>query len=599
MKTIFLLIFTFLLSVNKGISEYPAENGILGLSVISYTSSSPQSTNHFVKRSLLSSSCLGVQQDTTRELVSLVKSASALVHEKGEESFIDFRISGSPWRKGEKYIFVLNPDGKMIVHPDPDLEGKNQLELKDINGKPIIRGLLDAATKFPDKAEGWYHYEWPVPGGLLPRWKSSYVKLVKAPSGKSYIVGSGMYNDLMEREFVVDAVKGASAQIEKNDKEAFRLFHDPSGPFMVKDAYIFVIDPAGIDLVNPGFKSLEGRNIMDMKDKSGKFLVREMFKVIKSNGSGWVDYMWPKPGKSVSTRKSTYVTKAKRGDSWVLVGCGVYLTDAPKAIPKTEKMTAPELIKLVREAATIFEKQGEKAFPEFRKKGSKWFRGDNYFFVWTLDGVRYFHADNPSGEGLNMSDAKDVLGRPWGKMLLETSASSKGEGWFHYMYPEPGDIFPTWKSSFVKRVTFPSGVQYNIGCGIYNMDIDKTFIEDVVNRASNLVEKNGKEAFVQLRDKTGPFYFMDTYVFVDNLDGVEFVNPGHPSLEGKNLSKVKDVHGKLLVKDYIDAAVKNGDAWEDYYWYKPGESVPVKKHTYVKTVKFAGETFVVGAGYYQ
>ncbi len=538
------------------------------------------------------------QQDTTRELVQLVEDATKLIRVKEEAAFSDFRLPGSHWRQGETYIFVLDPRGNMLVHPDPELEGKNQLDLKDINGKPIIRGLLGAATTFPDKPEGWYHYQWPVPGGLLPRWKSTYVRLVKAPSGKNYIVGSGMYNDRMEREFVVDAVKDAIGQIEKNGEAAFGLFHDPTGPFIAKDAYIFVIDPNGVDLVNPGFPNLEGRNILDVKDTHGKQLIREMFKVVQTSGSGWVDYMWPKPGESVSTQKSAYVSKARIGGKWVLVGCGVYLADAPKAVPKTKKMTAPELMTLVRDAAIIFEKRGEKAFPDFRVKGSKWFRDDTYFFVWTQDGVRFFHAANPAGEGLDMRDIKDVLGRPWGKMFLEAAATPGGEGWVHYMYPEPGDIFPTWKSSFVKRVTFPSGKQYIIGCGIYNMQMNKAFIEDVVNRAADLVADRGKEAFAQLRDKTGPFIFMDTYVFVDSQDGVELVNPAQPSLEGKNLINVKDVHGKLLAREYINAAVKNGNAWVDYYWYRPGENTPAQKYTYVRKVMFKGESYVLGAGFY-
>ena len=44
-----------------------------------------------------------------------------------------------------------------------------------------------------------------------------------------------------------------------------------------------------------------------------------------------------------------------------------------------------------------------------------------------------------------------------------------------------------------------------IGCGIYNMQMDKAFIEDVVHRAATLVADHGKEAFAKLRDKTEPF----------------------------------------------------------------------------------------------
>lgn len=113
------------------------------------------------------------EYEETRELVALVNDAAESVRSKGEAAFSDFRVSGSRWRREETYVFVLDPEGNMLVHPDPELEGRNVLALKDINGKPIIRGLIDAATAVPDKPEGWHHYQWPVPGGLLPRWKST------------------------------------------------------------------------------------------------------------------------------------------------------------------------------------------------------------------------------------------------------------------------------------------------------------------------------------------------------------------------------------------------------------------------------------------
>jgi len=72
----------------------------------------------------------------------------------------------------------------------------------------------------------------------------------------------------------------------------------------------------------------------------------------------------------------------------VLVGSGVYLADAPKAVPAAKKMTASELMTLVREGAAVFERHGEKVYAEFRKQGSKWFRDDTYFFVWAMDGTR-------------------------------------------------------------------------------------------------------------------------------------------------------------------------------------------------------------------
>jgi signal transduction histidine kinase len=286
------------------------------------------------------------------------------------------------------------------------------------------------------------------------------------------------------------------------------------------------------------------------------------------------------------------------GDQWVLVGSGVYLADAPKAAPVGKKMTAPELMTLVREAAAVFEQRGEAAYDEFRKPGSKWFRDDVYFFVWTMHATRVFHAADPGLEGRKERDLKDIQGRPFGQMFLDAGGSPSGEGWVHYMYPEPGSIFPMWKSSFIKRVRFPSGKEHIIGCGIYNMQMDKAFITDLVNRAAGLIEKQGKDAFGQLRDRQGPFVFMDTYVFVDSPEGTELVNAGQPSLEGKNLMGVRDINGKAVVRDEIALAMKEGSGWVDLYWYKPGQNTPARKQTFVRTVQSGQDTYIVGAGIY-
>jgi len=534
----------------------------------------------------------------TRDLVALVNDAAKLIETDGATAFATLRVPDSRWRQQETYIFVLDPAGNMLVHPDRAMEGKNELELKDVNGRPIIQGLIHTATALPDKPAGWYHYEWPVPGGLLPRWKSSYVRLVTAPDGGRFVVGSGMYDDRMERAFVVDIVKGAVGQVETRGETAFPLFHDPTGPFIAKDAYVFVIDPSGVELVNPAFPNLEGRSLLDLKDTQGKPLVREMLEVARTRGSGWVDYLWPKPGDSVSTQKSTYVSKANVGGKWLLVGCGVYLADAPVEARRIQKVTAPELMTLVRDGGALLERQGEQAFAEFRERGSRWFHDDTYVFVWTMDGTRRFHAADPTLEGKDASGAKDVRGRPYGKMFLEVAASPSGEGWVHYMFPEPGNIFPAWKSTFLKRVTLPSGEQRLTGAGIYNMQMDKAFIEDVVDRAAALVAARGTAAFAQLRDKTGPFVFMDTYVFVDTIDGTEVVNPAQPSLEGTNIIDLRDVKGTRLARNYIAAASKMGSAWVDYYWYKPGHNTPSRKHAYVRKVQAGQDTYVVGSGVY-
>lgn len=532
------------------------------------------------------------------ELVQLVAAAAELIKDRGEAAFSEFRSRGSRWRDEERYIFVLQLDGTMVVHADPAMEGTPQWDLRDVNGKLIIQGLLKAATGHPGQLGGWYHYEWPVPGGIVPRWKSSHVRLASSPSGLRYVVGSGDYNDRMEPEFVIDMVARAVAELEQKGESAFQLFHDATGPFRVKDSYIFVYDLEGINLCLPPFPSLEGRDFSSMKDSQGKCLIHEIKRIIETTGSGWIEYLWPKPGENAPRLKSDYIRKATLNGQTVAVGCGVYLAGEPASRALAPKMTAPQLMKLVYDAAALLEQDGEDAYPDFLKRPSRWFSDETYIFVFAIDGTRVFHAAEPDSHGRHDRHLQDVLGRPLVEMMLDAASGPSGEGWVHYMWPEAGGVFPVWKSSFVKRAVYPDGRQCIVGSGIYNMQMDSVFIEDMVDRAAALIATHGRAGFATLRDTSGPFVFMDVYIFVLSVDGTELVNPAQPSLEGKNLLDLVDLQGKSVVRDEIAAALEHGSAWLDCYWYKPGTNTPALKHTYVRQVKHNGGVYILGSGLY-
>jgi signal transduction histidine kinase len=259
----------------------------------------------------------------TINLVNLVNDAASLIGQKGENAFKDFMANGSRWRSGETYVFVCGLKGEIYVHEDASLIGKTEIDLKDKNGKPIIQWFIRKALGVGQC--GWTHYLWVKPGKTTPSWKSSYVKLAKAPSGTIYVAGSGLYDMKMEKEFAVDAVGDALSLIRTMGKDAFRILKDTASEFVYKDTYVFVLDTLGNTLVNPADPSLEGKNQMDMKDANGKFFIRDMIKTAMNNGYGWVDYQWPKPGTTKPVRKSSFVKKIIiRGDV-LIVGTGVYL----------------------------------------------------------------------------------------------------------------------------------------------------------------------------------------------------------------------------------------------------------------------------------
>jgi len=261
--------------------------------------------------------------------------------------------------------------------------------------------------------------------------------------------------------------------------------------------------------------------------------------------------------------------------------------------PKSELTQTEELVSFVNKAVKLIEKDGEDCFIEFRKKDSKWFHNDLYIFVWGLDGMRYVYPPNLQGEGENMLGLKDINGKPIGRLIVDAASGEKGEGWVHYQWPKPEEKEPSWKSTFVKKVIAPSEKTYLVGSGLYDLKIDKSFIIEEVNDVIALIKKVGISALDTIRAKAGEFIFLDTYIFVKNINGDELVNPAFPELEGQNYS-----NGKYFIREELEILKTKDDCWMDYMWPKPDETTPSKKLVYVKKVIIEQDTLVVGAGYF-
>lgn len=87
-----------------------------------------------------------------------------------------------------------------------------------------------------------------------------------------------------------------------------------------KSGYYFVYRGT-VNVALPPKKELQGRDLGDLKDKNGVFLVREMQEKAKKGG-GFVEYIWPKPGAD-DTPKLSYAEMIPGTDMWI--GTGVYL----------------------------------------------------------------------------------------------------------------------------------------------------------------------------------------------------------------------------------------------------------------------------------
>lgn len=128
---------------------------------------------------------------------------------------------------------------------------------------------------------------------------------------------------------VVSKVEEAAKALKEQGEEALTAFHQDDGswdadnPYAWKDTYVFVYNcKADKALAHP---TLEGKTIMDIKDKNDKPLFEELCKAGELEGGGWVSYMWPKPGADEPSQKVSYALAVEGTD--YQVSAGIYTED--------------------------------------------------------------------------------------------------------------------------------------------------------------------------------------------------------------------------------------------------------------------------------
>jgi methyl-accepting chemotaxis protein len=125
-----------------------------------------------------------------------------------------------------------------------------------------------------------------------------------------------------------DAIKLALKQSIKD----VRFFEDDSG-------YIFIYEYDGTCVALPTNPSLEGKNLIHLKDKNGVFLLKELIKNAKEGG-GIVEYMWPK-GEEEDQPKFSYAMSFAPFN-WMM-GTGVYVDNVQKELAITKAQSDKEI----------------------------------------------------------------------------------------------------------------------------------------------------------------------------------------------------------------------------------------------------------------
>uniref|UniRef100_Q47CH3 Chemotaxis sensory transducer n=1 Tax=Dechloromonas aromatica (strain RCB) TaxID=159087 RepID=Q47CH3_DECAR len=92
-----------------------------------------------------------------------------------------------------------------------------------------------------------------------------------------------------------------------------------------KVEYFWINDLTDTMIMHPIKPDMDGKKLDQLKDKNGKLFFAEMSRIVKSQGSGFVDYLWPKPGSEEGVPKISFVMGFEPW-GW-LIGSGIYIDD--------------------------------------------------------------------------------------------------------------------------------------------------------------------------------------------------------------------------------------------------------------------------------
>ncbi len=139
--------------------------------------------------------------------------------------------------------------------------------------------------------------------------EESIRETIKAYTESELIAVKAYYKKMKDENLPDNVIKKNLIEFVKNSR------YGETGYFWINDFEQRMV-------MHPIKPELDGKDMSDFKDPEGVYLFREVVKVCKEKGGGFVEYMWPMPGKDEPQPKVSYVM-AFEPYNWV-IGTGEY-----------------------------------------------------------------------------------------------------------------------------------------------------------------------------------------------------------------------------------------------------------------------------------
>ncbi len=265
-----------------------------------------------------------VDAQTLKEFVLWAESVFAAVDDinEGAKLIQEVRTEGSDYNVGNVYVILFTTQGQVFIHgEDPNIDGKNAVNVKDDEGNLVVQEMLETGA---EDGGGFVDWCWDDPADDDDEFcKDSYaIRYYSKIAEVDFVLVGGYYQDLQHAgEPLPDIPLPEVAAADVVDRETLRQFvqgsldwlvellelvgfaranewkavlREDGGHFRSGPIYLFIFTPEAYVLFHGADPWREGRIGTDVVDINGTPFVEQIIAAARAGG-GFVEYFWDDP----------------------------------------------------------------------------------------------------------------------------------------------------------------------------------------------------------------------------------------------------------------------------------------------------------------